>query len=243
MFEVGERVRAGLYLGTSRGYFEISASYFTDAESYRAVREFICRNTLGTTEATVLNPILSEQLPKPLLHWIEPEDWPRYRTQLVRGNALGRRVVTAFWFFVRWFAIFVLPWLALRRFQVPTASTVPFISAVAIVVSFFTLLHWLNRIMPVHCTEISVRENGISQNFGKQVWDRSFQNISGWRIIEKEFQGRQFGLLLLQERGRVSAIAIPDGTIGEVLCGILRGKGISEALELAEPWAFMSFPA
>jgi hypothetical protein len=228
--------QAGLHLGTSQGFFEIPVAYFPAVENYHAVRDVISSRTGVIFDSKGPSDLPVQFLPKPLLHWIEPDEWPCYRTQLVRCSHLGRRLAKASCFFVRWFGIFVLPWLVLRLLGVPTAPAAAYLGLCGFVAGIFTLLHWLNQVLPVHSTEISIRANGITQNFGKQVHDRKFQEISAWRIIERTFQESVLRILLLQERTRVSGIAIPDSLTADRLSEILRAKGVPESSQLAVPW-------
>jgi hypothetical protein len=236
IFEAGEALQAGLYLGTVRGDFEIPVGYFSNSRDYAAVRDVISREMGVRIEGPILNPVLGEQLPKPLMHWTEPDDWARYRASEVRRTSLARRLLKCGGFFVCWLGIFVLPWLALRFFDIPTAPTASYMGFCCFVAFFFSVLSWVGKVRPVHCTEISVRKNGITQNFGKQKFDRAFQNISGWRMIEREFEGRTLHILLFKLRHGVSAIALCGAEPTARLSEILREKGVLECSELTAPW-------
>ena len=113
-----EHRQAGLSVVTARGDFEITASYLPDIQSYHAARKFIY------SQASIVMPPHDQrepsagttwgQFPEPILRWVEPEDWPRYRTRLVVSKPLWLRLAKSLWFFVRCFSIFFTPWLLLH---------------------------------------------------------------------------------------------------------------------------------
>jgi hypothetical protein len=171
------------------------------------------------------------------LRWNEPEEWPRYRTQWAKSKPLFNRLGKAFWFFARCFGIFSIPWLLLLLFQVPTAPVPEYLSLVTAIALFLTLIyHWLAMIWPVHCTEISFRENGITQFFGKQTVDWNYHHFSGWTLVQKDFEGKVFFILLLLGRSRIVAFAIPDTQIRDQLVQILQNKNIPQSPDLKLPW-------
>jgi hypothetical protein len=171
------------------------------------------------------------------LRWNEPEEWSRYRTQLVKSKPLLNRLDKAFWFFARCIGIFSIPWLLLVLFQVPTAPVPEYLCLVTAIALFLTLIyHWLATIWPVHCTEISFRDNGITQFFGKQTADWNYHQFSGWAMIEKQFERQPIFILLLQGRSRIVSFAIPDFNIRDRIAQLLRDKKISYAPDLKPPW-------
>jgi hypothetical protein len=235
-----ERFNEVLYLGSSQGPFEIPASYFANIEAYEAVRDFIFR------KAAISVPVSSKastarrayaEYPAPLLHWREPDDWPSYRTNLFRSVPLSIRIGRAVWFFARCTGLLVLPWLALRVLQVPTQSAVAYLSSAGLVSLFFTLVYWAERRRPVHVTKISLRKNGITQHFGKQVLDHSYSDLSGWNIIERQFHERVLHILLVQRKRwrKPSAIALAGGETRDALSRILSEKSVPDA-RLRAPW-------
>ena len=239
----GEGAQTGLTVVSGRGEFAISASYFKDIKSYHAVKDFVCAKTSITMPWEDRHAALSWGdwriwgFPEPILRWKEPEDWPRYRTHLVKSKPLWPRLIKTLWFFARCFAIFFIPWLFLRLFNVPTAEPTPFLCVTVLGTIFITLIYsWLATIWPVHCTEISFRDNGITQFFGKQAADWNYHDISGWAIIERQFVGRAIFILLLQGRSRIISFAIPDANIREKLARLLPDKGIPHARDLKPPW-------
>lgn len=236
MAEVCDHARAGLYFGTGMGSFEIMESYFSDIKSYKAARDFICSQASIVIPRREKQEKIWEEFPTPILHWVEPKDWPRYRTRLVTSKPLVLRLAKAPWFFVRWFGIFILPWLLLQLFQLPTSPAVGYFCLSAVIALFFTLLHWLNAIWPVHSTEISFREKGITQFFGKQEMDWNYHDFSGWAVIERQFEERVLHILLLKSRARVVALALPDTNTREGIVQIFHDKQIPHSPDLRPSW-------
>lgn len=229
--------RTGLYMVTGKGYFEITASHFKEVESYREATDFVCTKTSFGMPRQGPGNWMSGGFPDPILCWKEPIEWPRYRTHLAKSKPLLLRFVKALWFFARCFGILFIPWLLLRLFHVPTAPAVGYLCLVVVVASLITLFyHWLATIWPVHCTEISFRDNGITQFFGKQTADWSYRHFSGWAIIDRKFEERVFFILLLQGRYRIFALAVPDTDIRDRLVQILHDKKIPQSTELKAPW-------
>jgi hypothetical protein len=233
---------AGLTLVTGRGNFTITASYFKKAEHYLAIKDFICTKTLIVLPRQDKRESLNWDwriwgFPELILRWNEPEEWPRFRTRLAKSRPLLPRLVKALYFFSRCFAIFYIPWLLLRLLRVPTASAVSYVSLAAAVAFLITLVYnWLATIRPAHCTEISFRDNGITQFFGKQTVDWHYHHFSGWAMLEKEFEGCTFFVLLLQGRSRILSFAIPDSNIRDRLVQILHHKKIPQSSDLKPPW-------
>jgi hypothetical protein len=118
--------QTGLEMVTPRGHFEITASHFKEKEGYRAAADFVCRKT-----AIAMPPQREPEMfdrrrrafPEPLLNWDEPRELSAYRTRLVVSSPLVPRLAKALWFFVRCLGFFILPWLLLQLFQLPTIST------------------------------------------------------------------------------------------------------------------------
>jgi hypothetical protein len=239
----GDGNQTGLTVVSGPGPFAISASYFAQAEDYRAVKDFICtRTSIVIPREEKPEPLKwgdwrIRGFPEPLLRWKEPEEWPRYRTHLAKSKPMLPRIVSALWFFARWFVVFLIPWLLLRLLGVPTAGTTPFLCLVILVALFFTwIFHWLTAIWPVHCTEISFRDNGITQFFGKQTADWNYHHFSGWAMIERQFEGQSILILLLKGRFGITSFAIPDIAIRDQLTRLLHDKSIPHAPDLKPPW-------
>src|ERR1017187_271600 len=197
---------------TGRRSFEIGAARFPSIESYHAARDFACSKASIVMSQGDKSPSGWKLwgFPEPLVRWVEPENWPRYRTSLVTAKPLLPRLAKALWFFIRCLGIICLPWLLLRFFQLPTASTVGFLCLSIPATCFFTLLYWLYTTYPARPTEISFRERGISLFSGKQFADLSYQGFSGWAVVERQFEGSALHILLLQRRARILAYALPD---------------------------------
>ena len=237
--------QTGLYMATAKGGFEITASHFKEIESYRAVTDCIC------TETSIVMPRRGEQkqsawisggLPAPVLHWVESEDWPRYRTHLVVSKSLLPRFVKALWFFVRCFGVILLPWLLLKVFRLPTISVAGFLWLAIPVALFFTSLHWLNATHPARATKISFRDRGITQLSGKQTRDLNYRDCSGWNVVERRFEERVLHILLLQCRIYVIEVALPDANACDGLAEIFRDKQIPHLPDLKPSWEVHSSP-
>ncbi|HXI82475.1 MAG TPA: hypothetical protein VNL17_00120 [Verrucomicrobiae bacterium] len=223
---------------TSRGNFEIGAVCLPNVESYRAIRDFICSQA-----SIVMGPHdLSrsgwrpEGFPQPIVHWVESKDWPRYRTSLVVAEPLLPRLAKTAWFFARCFGFIILPWLLLHLFQLDTIPAAAFLCLSIPITSFFTWLHWLNVTHPARCNEISFRERGISLFSGKQFGDLSYQSLSGWTVVERQFEGSMLHLLLLRGRTRILALALPDFNTRERVEKLLQGKKVPPLPDLKPPW-------
>lgn len=230
----------GLRITTARGTFEITSSYLPDMESYRDVKEFVCSKS-----SIVMNyrgiPKYGDWrqfgFPEPILRWVEPEDWPRYRTRLATSKPLLRRFAKALWFFIRCFGIIILPWFILRLCRVPTTPTVDYVCLSTAVAFLITLIyHWLANIWPVHTTEISFRDRGITQFFGKQTRDLNYHDLSGWAVIERQFEGRVVHILLLKRGARIIELALPDPNTRDRLVQIFYDKQILHSPDLIPSW-------
>ena len=146
------------------------------------------------------------------------------------------RVANALWFFVRCFGILLLPWLLLQLFQLPTVSIAGFLWLAIPVALFFTSLHWLNAAYPVHPTEISFRDKGITQFFGKQTLYLNYADFSGWAVVERQYEGRILHILLLKGRRRVAEFARPDATTRDRLARLFHEKQIPPSPNLRPSW-------
>lgn len=230
---------ASFCMVTGRGSFKIGTAHLPDIDSYNVVRDFICSKS--STMMTRLDKIEPTDwriwgFPEPILRWVEPADWPRYRTHLVVSKPLLPRLSKALWFFARCFGVILLPWLLLQLFQLPTISIAGFLWLVIPVALFFTSLHWLNATYPVHPTEISFRDKGITQFFGKQTWDLNYADFSGWAVVERQFEAHVLHILLLQGRRRVFEFALPDTTTRERLAQVFHDKQIPHSPDLKPAW-------
>ncbi len=225
---------------TGTGRFEIGTSHLPNIASYHAVSGFICAKVsvaIASHDERVDSASKTwREFPDPILRWREPDDWAHYRTFLFTSKPLFPRLAGAFWFCVRCLAIIILPWLVLLLCGVPTAPAVEYLSLGLAVTLFFTSLHWLNAAYPVHASEISLRDNGITQFFGKQTMDWNYDQFSGWAVVEKQFEGRVLLFLLLQSRTGVRTSALPDSNIRDRLVQILHDKKIPQVPALRPSW-------
>ncbi len=229
----------GLEMVTPRGHFEITASHFKEKEGYRAAADFVCRKT-----AIAMPPQREPEMfdrrrrafPEPLLNWDEPRELSAYRTRLVVSSPLVPRLAKALWFFVRCLGFFILPWLLLQLFQLPTISTGGFLCVAIPVALFFTLLHWLSATYPTRYTKISVFDRGITQLSGKQTRSLSYRDCSGWNVVERQFEGQILRILLLQCRAYVVEVALPDTSTRDRLVQLFHDKQIPQSLDLKPSW-------
>jgi hypothetical protein len=234
---------------TGTGRFEIGAAYFPHVTDYRAVRDFIFAKALVPTsphdDQGASASKTRREFPDPILRWREPDDWARYRTFVFTSKPLFPRLAKALWFCVRCLAIIIIPWFVLRLCGVPTAPTAAYISLASAATLFFTSLHWLFASHPVHATEISFRSNGITQFFGKQIMDLNYGQVSGWAVVERQFEGRVLLILLLQitRRARPNqiriwdwAFALPDANIRDQVVRIFQDKQVPHLPDLKPSW-------
>ncbi len=230
---------ASFCMVTARGDFEIGAVRLPDRDSYHAVRDFICsKSSIVMTRLDKIEPADWRiwGFPEPILRWVEPADWPRYRTHLVVSKPLLPRFAKALWFFVRCFGFIILPWLLLNLFQLPTVSVAGFLGLSIPVTLFFTSLHWLNTIHPARATEITFRENGITQLSGKQTRDLNYGDCSCWDVVERPFEQRVLHILLLQWRTYVVEVALPDINTRDRLVKLFHDKRIPQTSNLKPSW-------
>jgi hypothetical protein len=233
---------------TDMGRFAIMASHFRGVEHYCAVREFISAKMSillpghakeQSSRLTGLPPrfvVHWVELPPPLVHWVEPEDWNHYRTHVVRSKPALARLGKEAWFFARCLGFILFPWLLLRLSQLPTSSAFPALSVLATLL--LAVLHWQNATYPVRSgTEISFRDNGITELLcNGQGGDWNYHHLYGWALIEREFKERILHILLLKGRGWVHAFALPDAGVRSRLVEILTDKHVPQASDIKPSW-------
>lgn len=226
-------------LATARGTFEIMAVRFRDPAGYNAVKDLICSKSAITM--TPLDKIASRDwrtqgFPEPICRWLEPADWPRYRTHLVVSKPLLPRLAKVVWFSARCLGVILFPWLLLQLIHLPTASISGYLWVAIPATSFFTLLYWLSAAYPVHVTEISVRERGITKFNGKQTGDWNYADFCGYEVVERPFEGRTLHILLLKRPKWSLEIALPGAAIREQLVRLLEDKKIPHSSDLKPSW-------
>jgi hypothetical protein len=225
---------------TGKGTFEIGTSHLPNFSDYNAVRDFIGAKVSAAVFPCVARGVSESKIwrefPDPILRWREPDDWPRYRTLLFTSKPLFSRLARAFWFCIRCFGIFIIPWFILLVCRVPTSPAAEYVSLALACTLFFTLLHWLLAAHPVHVTEISFRDNGLTQLFAKQTTDQNYDAFSGWEIIDRQYEGHTLPILLLRWRHGVRALALPDTNIRGRLVQILNDKKIPHIPKLRPSW-------
>jgi len=232
--------QSSFWMFIGRGIFEIGTNHLPNIADYNAVRDFICAKVSVAIprhdERGALASRTWREFPEPILHWREPNDWARYRTLQFTSKPLFPRFARALWFFGRCFGIIILPWFILFLCGVPTSPAVEYVSLALAVTLFFTSLHWLNAAHPVHATEISFRDNGITQFFGKQTMDHNYGLFSGWAIVERQCEGRVLQILLLRWPYGVRAFALSDTNTRNRLVQIFHDKKIPQVPDLRPSW-------
>jgi hypothetical protein len=239
----------GVALFTGMGQFEIVASRFDTVEHYLAVREFVAAKTSIALPACTgqsssrwqgfppRRVVHRMELPPPLVHWTEPEDWARYRAHVAKSKPMLTLVRNELWFFARCLVFILVPWLLLQLSQIPTSSAGSFLGLALVVAAFFTALHWLGAIWPVHAAEISVRDAGMTRSAcSGQQWDWNYRDLFGWAVIEREFREHILHVLLIRHCGGVAAIALPDASVREQLEQVLLAKQVLQVSDIKPPW-------
>jgi hypothetical protein len=229
-------------MATGKGTFEIGAARFKNIEHYHVVRNFIC------SKASIMLPEnkigqstwRTGWSPNPILYWKEPEDYVRYRTHIAVSKPLLLRLARASWFFARCFGFIFLCWLIVNFSQFPAFPDTGFLVLAGIVTLFFTLLHWLNATYPARVGEITVRENGITELSGKQTRNLNYGDCRGWKVVEREFEGHAFHILLLQRPKYVFEVVLPDINTRDRLIQIFNDKKIPLLSNLKPSWELNS---
>lgn len=244
-----------LTVATGMGSFWVGAIRF---EGYGAVREIISVKTaiaLPPVDGTDIRPKFdSEELPRPLVQWVQPEDWTRFRTRVEISKPVLYQLRTELWFFVRCYAFccaffvvpflgfVILPWLYLAGpFQLVAVCILSF-RAASVLTIFITTLHWLYGIYPI-CSEtkISFRDQGITERLPNgQQFDCNYRQFFGWAMIERPFKGQLLQILLLKRlvKGRTFSleIALPDANTRDQVVQILNDRHVPQAPDLKPSW-------
>lgn len=240
---------------TGMGSYQVGTIRF---EGYGAVREIISVKTaieLAPLDGTDIRPKLnSEELPKPLVQWVQPEDWTRFRMRAEISKPVLYQLRTERWFFVRCnafccafifvpflgFVIFPLLYLA-GPYQLVAVCISSFL-APSVLAIFITMLHWLDGIYPARSeTKISFRDRGITERLPNgQHLDCNYRQFCGWAVIERPFKGHLLQILLLKRlvKGRTFsvAIALPDATIRDQVVQILNDRHVPQSPDLKPSW-------
>ena len=231
--------RTGLNLVTTSGSYELTALRFKNYDSYQTATRMACtilRIKMPSSEDMGRSGNRLCEYPAPILSWVEPEDWPRYRAQVVAAKPLVPRLAKALWFFVRGLCFILFPWFLLKMCRLPTASTGAYLCLAIIAMLFFTLLHWLYARSPARATEVSFCERGITQISGKQTRDLDYRDCSCWNIVERDFENRVLRVLLLRWRNHVVEVALPDSTTCDRLVQLFGEKRIPRSSDLSPSW-------
>ena len=251
-------VRGGeLTLDTEQGSYSICLPRFQNSDQFREVRESIAAKTsialpyFDKRDVTILEnhqlrPIVWRgDFPDPLVNWVAPDDWGRYRTHIVRSKPFYVRLLRMLWFFVRCWSFMLIPWilflLVLHGYLTPTREY-PLVSGAGAI--FFTLLYWAYTTYPIsNRTTISFRDNGITELLcNGQSWDYNYRQLDGWNVIERDFKGRTLHILLLKGLFGIRAIALSDSSVRSRVEQILSDKHVPQVLDIAPPWEKQSQP-
>jgi hypothetical protein len=235
----GERFnQASVYLHAGGANLEIGEAWLGGFDTYKVVRNFIFEK-VGIDSPALTAPRRVEwyeEFPKPILRWKEPEGWPRYRTSLVRTRPRAVLVGKEAWFFVRCMAVIFAPWWLMKGFGMEPPPTVGYAILATVVSLFFTWVHWMYVIWPVHATEITVRAGGITRFGGKQTWDWSWAAFTGWSMVERLFEDRPLHILLLKHKKILMPMGLPDLKIRDSVIEVLTSKGIPRMEVVEIPW-------
>ncbi len=245
-----------LTVATGRGSFSIVAIRLED---YPAVRGIISAKTAIALPGyekwePLTSCVRSDEFPRALVHWVEPEHWTRYRLRVAISKPVLYQLRKELWFFVRCYAFccafivlpflgfLLLPWLfSLGPVQLFIISLSAF-RAVSVLAIFITVLHWFDGIAPARPgTKISFRDRGITSRLANgQEWDRSYDQLCGWAVIGREFKGRILQILLLKVlvKGRtyIESIPLPDASVRDQVVQILNDKQAPQASDLKPSW-------
>jgi hypothetical protein len=233
-----------LWINTSRDSFSIWTNKFED---YPAVREAI-----AVKAAIALEPSGSYDHPAPLVQWVEPEDWTRFLARAEITKPVLYQLHTELWFFVRCyafcFAFIVVPFLCFvlliffgwGPFLLVAVSIRPF-AAVFFLAVIFTMLHWLDRIFPVHAEKIRFLKRGITKrNPSGQLFVWDYRQFSGWVVIERQFKEHILQILLLKQlvkgRAYTQEFAFPDASVRDQVVQILNDRQVPQALDIKPSW-------
>lgn len=232
------RQRLSLRLMTSRRQFSIDGPSLGIPENYVAVRALILQKaSISSSSASeeVPKPGTWRETPEPALQWTEPDNWPRYRTHLVTSKPRLLRLGRTFWFFIRCLGIVAVPWIILRLCGL--ADSLSSYLPLALIVSlFFTWLHWYGVVHPASRKVLTFRTHGITLHYGKQFADYRYQDVSGWTIAERSFEGRSLDILLLEIRNRQVPCVFPDAETRDRAAKILGDKRVPVNAELKPNW-------
>jgi len=226
-----------LQLVTPAGNFEILASMLPDATSYQTVKNFIqSKIALNLSQNNPQDPP-AKLMPwlvgvEPILKWREPEAYELYRTHLVvTAQPLARRIFKLLAFNCYWF----FPGLLVLWFFHQPLGEFLIIGSVAGLL--FAWLYWYNMHHPARCGEISFHHSYIYEKSGKQSFSVKYQDISGWALIERTFEGQPIHVLLLKcHQDFIRSWALSEDVRHEPLVQLLHDKHIPEVPELKPSW-------
>lgn len=222
------RQRISLHLMTNGRQFWIDAPSLGSPRNYIAVRAMILeRASISTSSASANVPDSGKwrELPEPILHSVEPAEWPRYRSHLVTSSPLAPRAAWILWFFVKCFGIIIIPWIILRLCGL-AGSPLSYLPLAATVSFLFTVLRWYGAIHPASQKALTFRAHGITLRYGKQFADYYYEDLVGWNIVQRSFDGQTLDVLLLRVRKWEVAFAFPDTETRDRTTQILREKGV-----------------
>jgi hypothetical protein len=234
MWEHSFRGEPVLHIVTAEGWGELWASRLPDIASYHAIKGFIySRASILRSQYDQHEPPVKmtwEKYPKLILRWREPGDYPRYRTHLVASRPLLPRVART----LAWFGIWTLPgFLLLSLLHRP----VGFYLGIAIPAALWlTWVYWMYTHYPARCREISFHDDDIVVKSGLQTGNSKYQDISGWAMIERQYEDHIISFLLLKYPRGVASYALPDAETRDRLAQLLQEKQVPESPDLRPRW-------
>lgn len=231
-------------LETSRGHFEIGAARFSNFQNYNSAKDFVCSKAAisladdGTAEDSgILTRVRKVRwFPEPILQWSEPEEYIRYRTHLAVSKPLSLRLARTSRFFVYCFGFFFVPWLGLKYFFPADSPAVQFLPVLIPATLFFAWLHWLNASNPARRGHISICKNGIHELSGLQTRGLNYSDCIGWTVVERDFEGQVFQILLLKRPKYIYEVALPDVETRDRLIEIFNDKNIPKISDQKPSW-------
>ena len=234
--EANIRDHVVLHVFTKDEQFEICSAYFEDSNNYSFVRGVIC--TRSGIDFPPDTPIVMgwREVPPPLLHWTEPDDWPGYRASLVAAKPLFPRAAKTLWFSIRCFAIIMTPRLLLHFAGLADGPFWGYFTVALAFTAFLTFLYWYSRANPARITKIVFRTDRLTFFSGKQTANIKYDQFSGWNIVERQFEGHPLFILLLKSPRWLGAHALACAEDRQHVAKILEAQKIPTDPSLRPSW-------
>jgi hypothetical protein len=233
--------------------WSINELWLGSLTSYAEIRDFVCSKTgieLSSSpwKQFAQNPSWRRRrAPDPLLTWLEPQEWEKYKTNAFHSKPILKRLRELSFFFLKWFLFIAIPWLVIKVIY-PTppltefdSSAVCYLSGDLLLSLLFASICWLNAATPHASPNISFFKHGAKIQYPKQDFQRNWSQILKWSISKVEFEGRELWVLNLQcaspkNKSYVYPLALPDSSTLDAAAAILRDKGIPEVDGLKSLW-------